>query len=135
MCLTTINITQAQNSRGDTKGMRCLRRKHRQREETMDTQGRPAVKIAFVILTWNQREKTMKCLANLRTVREPSFHVVLWDNGSSDGTVEAVREAFPEVLAHHHTDNLGVAPGRNAAAEFAIKKLNPTHLLFLDNDM
>jgi GT2 family glycosyltransferase len=103
--------------------------------EAMEFLDQKTVKIAFIILTWNQREKTIKCLSNLREIKKPSFHIVLWDNGSRDGTVEAVREAFPEVLAHHHSDNLGVAPGRNAAAEFAIKKLNPTHLLFLDNDM
>jgi GT2 family glycosyltransferase len=101
----------------------------------MEPLDQKTVKIAFVILTWNQREKTLQCLSNLRTIKEPSFHVALWDNGSLDGTVEAVRDAFPEVLAHHHHTNLGVAPGRNAAAKFAIKELNPTHLLFLDNDM
>jgi GT2 family glycosyltransferase len=39
------------------------------------------------------------------------------------------------VLVHHHTTNLGVASGRNAAAELAIKRFDPSHLLFIDNDM
>jgi GT2 family glycosyltransferase len=101
----------------------------------MDAQAVRVVKIAFVILTMNQREKTIKCLENLRAIKEPPFQIVVWDNGSHDGTTEAVREAFPEVVVHHHPTNLGVAPGRNAAAELAIRTLNPTHLLFLDNDM
>jgi GT2 family glycosyltransferase len=42
---------------------------------------------------------------------------------------------FPDVLVHFSSQNLGVASGRNAAAELAIKSLDPTHLLFLDNDM
>jgi GT2 family glycosyltransferase len=66
---------------------------------------------------------------------EPAFQIVVWDNGSQDGTVAAVQEAFPGVLAHYHPSNLGVASGRNAAAELAIQSFNPTHLLFLDNDM
>jgi GT2 family glycosyltransferase len=94
-----------------------------------------AIRIALVMLTFNQRDKTLECLANIMTIKEPPFAVVLWDNGSQDGTVEAVRRAFPQVVAHLHCENLGVAPGRNAAAEFAIERLNPTHLLFLDNDM
>ena len=61
--------------------------------------------------------------------------MVLWDNGSQDGTVEAVREEFPQVLAHRSPANMGVASGRNAAAELAVQTFHPTHLLFLDNDM
>jgi GT2 family glycosyltransferase len=94
-----------------------------------------AIRIALVMLTFNQRDKTLQCLTNLMTIKEPPFAVVLWDNGSQDGTVEAVSRAFPQVVAHYHCENLGVAPGRNAAAEFAIESLRPTHLLFLDNDM
>jgi GT2 family glycosyltransferase len=60
---------------------------------------------------------------------------VLWDNGSQDGTADAVSVTFPEVLVHHHPTNLGVASGRNAAAALAIEKYSPTHLLFIDNDM
>jgi GT2 family glycosyltransferase len=34
-----------------------------------------------------------------------------------------------------HSENLGVASGRNAAARFAIQSFDPPFLLFLDNDM
>jgi GT2 family glycosyltransferase len=91
--------------------------------------------IAVIILTLNQRDRTLQCLASLLACEGPAFHTLLWDNGSQDGTVDAVREAFPQILAHHHPTNLGVAGGRNAGAELAIKTWNPSHLLFLDNDM
>jgi GT2 family glycosyltransferase len=91
--------------------------------------------IAVLILTLNQRDRTLQCLSSLLTLQELVFHVILWDNGSQDGTADAVREAFPNVLVHRSPSNLGVASGRNAAAELAIKTYNPTHLLFLDNDM
>jgi O-antigen biosynthesis protein len=91
--------------------------------------------IAAIVLTLNQRDRTLQCLATLLACEGPSFHTLLWDNGSQDGTVEAVRQAFPQVLAHHHDSNLGVAAGRNAGADLALKTWNPSHLLFLDNDM
>jgi hypothetical protein len=87
------------------------------------------------MLTINQREKTLRALASFSTVTTPRFELLLWDNGSKDGTVEAVRQQFPEVRVHHHPTNLGVASGRNAAAALAISHFNPTHLLFIDNDM
>jgi len=92
-------------------------------------------KIAVIILTLNQKEMTLQCLSSLIDIKEPSFQILLWDNGSEDGTVEAVQAKYPSILAHHHHANLGVAGGRNAAAELALKTLNPTLLLFLDNDM
>jgi GT2 family glycosyltransferase len=91
--------------------------------------------VAVIVLTHEQREKTQHCLENVRSQEGATFNIVLWDNGSRDGTAEQVRVKFPEVLVHAHSENLGVASGRNAAAALAIERLNPTHLLFLDNDM
>ena len=93
------------------------------------------VEVAVLILTFNQRETTLRCLESVFGMEGPPFRVVLWDNGSEDGTVEAVRKSFPQVLAHPHPENLGGASGRNAAAELAIASFSPPFLLFLDNDM
>lgn len=91
-------------------------------------------KIAVIMLTVNQRENTIQCLSSFRSVKSPSYRIILWDNGSSDETIEAVREMFPAVLVHHYPTNLGAAAGRNAAAELAIDMFDPTYLLFIDND-
>jgi GT2 family glycosyltransferase len=91
--------------------------------------------IAIIILTYNQREKTVQCLSHLIATQGSSWQIMVWDNGSQDGTVEAVKEAYPNVFVHHHPTNLGVAGGRNAAAELALRDLQATHLLFLDNDI
>jgi GT2 family glycosyltransferase len=92
-------------------------------------------KIGVIILTFNQCEKTLNCITALRADESMPFQIIVWDNGSSDGTAEAIQEAFPEVIVHCSPTNLGVASGRNAGADKAIRMLNPTHLLFLDNDM
>lgn len=91
--------------------------------------------IVVIILTWNQRETTLRCIESLVPVNQDEYKILLWDNGSDDGTVQAVQQAFPTVLSHHHEQNLGVAGGRNAAADLAIELFKPTHLVFLDNDM
>jgi GT2 family glycosyltransferase len=103
--------------------------------EPISAKGTSAGNVAVIILTMNQRDKTLQCLSSLRAVKRPHFQIVLWDNGSSDGTAEAVRAAFPEVLVHYHSSNLGVASGRNAAAKLAIETFDSSYLLFLDNDM
>ncbi len=92
-------------------------------------------RITIVILTFNQRDKTLRCLDNLFGTQTPPFDVVVWDNGSSDDTVSAISAAFPQVVIHRNPVNVGVAGGRNEAAALAIRTSSPTHLLFLDNDM
>jgi hypothetical protein len=96
---------------------------------------RPA--IAVVILSFNQREQTLRCLRHLLelTADEGPFDVLLWDNGSKDETAAAVVDAFPSVSVHPSPENLGVARGRNAAAKWAIDAFDPELLLFLDNDI
>jgi GT2 family glycosyltransferase len=63
------------------------------------------------------------------------FKVLVWDNGSQDDTLDAVRKKFPNVLTHYSDENLGVAGGRNASAQMAMGEHGATHLLFLDNDI
>jgi GT2 family glycosyltransferase len=92
-------------------------------------------RVVIIILTLSQREMTLRCLAHLRALGEPTCSILLWDNGSQDSTVAAVGSEFPEVLVRYSADNLGVAGGRNAAAELALALSQPTHLLFLDNDV
>ncbi len=67
------------------------------------------------VLNWNGREDTLRCLAALREVR-----VVVADNGSGDGSVEAIRSAFPSVALVENGANLGFSGGNNAAIRYAL---------------
>ena len=93
------------------------------------------IRIVVTILTYNQKDKTLECLSALLRGQDSPFKVLVWDNGSQDGTIAGVNHAFPGVLAHFSEANLGVAGGRNAAARMAIRELGASHLLFLDNDI
>ena len=93
------------------------------------------VDVAIVVLTWHQRDTTLRCLQSIQESGYSLGNVVVWDNGSDDGTIDAINSRFPKVITHRHATNLGVASGRNAAAKVAIDALHPTCLLFLDNDM
>jgi len=92
-------------------------------------------KVVVIVLTYNQRQKTLECLRDLVGQAGPPYQILVWDNGSQDGTVAAIEKAYPGILTHYSSTNLGVAGGRNAAANLAISKHGATHLLFLDNDI
>jgi GT2 family glycosyltransferase len=92
-------------------------------------------KIIVIVLTYKQRDKTIACLSDLLANTDLPFQVLVWDNGSQDDTISAVKQSFPSVLTYYSETNLGVAGGRNAAAKKAIEEYGATYLLFLDNDI
>ncbi len=91
--------------------------------------------VVVIILTYKQRDKTLACLSELLANTGRPFRSLVWDNGSQDDTIASIKHIFPDVWTHDCESNLGVAAGRNAAAQLAIHELGATHLLFLDNDI
>jgi GT2 family glycosyltransferase len=50
----------------------------------------PALPVAVVILNWNSWPDTLECLESVVRLDYPRLHVVLCDNGSTDGSLEAI---------------------------------------------
>jgi len=92
------------------------------------------VDVAVVILTCDQKDVTLRCLESFDDVKRDGVAILVWDNGSTDGTKRAIEEQFPDVQVRRSDQNLGVAGGRNAGASAAMELWNPEFLLFLDND-
>ena len=74
---------------------------------------------AFVVLSWNGREDTLRCLRALRRV-EDDHAVYVADNGSHDGTEAAVRVNHPEAIVIQNGGNFGFSGGNNTAITRAI---------------
>lgn len=91
-------------------------------------------RVAAVILTVNQREDTLRCLRSLERSDADGLGIVVLDNGSNDGTADAIEREYPKVVVIRSSQNLGASAGRNRAAEAAIHHFAPEYLLFLDND-
>jgi GT2 family glycosyltransferase len=87
-----------------------------------------------IILTWNQKDDTVRCLRSFQTVEYPRLEIVLVDNASDDGTVESVFEEFPNVHVVRNSANEGVAGGRNIGIAYATRHFAYDYLLYIDND-
>jgi hypothetical protein len=70
-------------------------------------------KVITVILNTNRREDTLACLGSLAESSYPNHKIIVLDNASSDGSVAAIRQAFPEVELVSLTANLGYAGNNN----------------------
>jgi GT2 family glycosyltransferase len=90
-------------------------------------------RIAAVVLTWNGREDTLACLHSLAQASLDTLTTIVVDNGSSDGTEEAVRRGFPSVQLIRSKQNLGFAEGNNLGLRRALQ-LGADYVLVLNND-
>lgn len=92
--------------------------------------GRPTV--AIVTVNYNGRDHLADCFDSLRQLDYPRdrFTVVCVDNASADGSVDFIRDAYPEVVLIESGANLGFAAGCNLGAEH----VEADHVAFLNND-
>ena len=90
-------------------------------------------KVVVVVLNWNGRADTVACLDSLRTIDYPNWHVIVVDNGSEDGSVDAVRTAHPAVTLIESGENLGFAGGNNLGIRAALEGA-ADFILLLNND-
>lgn len=87
--------------------------------------------ISIIVLNWNGKKLLRSCLDSIRGQNESGFEIILCDNNSSDGSVEFVRENYPEALILELKENLGYTGANNAAARLA----RGSYLVFLNNDV
>src|SRR5208282_503066 len=88
------------------------------------------MKLSIVIICWNDLKVIANCLKSIfDETNHFDFEVIVSDNGSTDGSVEFIRERFPEVQIVENNANLGFAKGNNAGIRVAqgeyILILNP----------
>ncbi|HXH09764.1 MAG TPA: glycosyltransferase family 2 protein [Alphaproteobacteria bacterium] len=94
---------------------------------------RPAIYI--VIPVHNRLDATRDCLQSLKAQTYTPFHVVLVDDGSSDGTSEYVHSSFPEVIVLEGNGNLWWTAATNLGVRYALRYANDTdYILTLNND-
>jgi len=97
----------------------------------------------ILLVNWNGKADTLACLASLRKVGYQPRHILVIDNASTDGSVEAIRGQFPEVelLANPRNErfaranNQGLQMALRAGADLALLLNNDTEVApdFLDH--
>jgi GT2 family glycosyltransferase len=78
--------------------------------------------VISVILNTNRREDTLACLASLTQSTYKHHKAIVLDNHSTDGSVSAIRSAFPEVEIIALAENHGYAGNNNVGIKAAIQQ-------------
>ncbi len=89
------------------------------------------MKLSVIIVNYNVQYFLENCLNSVvKAAKDVSCEVFVVDNNSVDGSVEMVREKFPEVKLIANQVNLGFSKANNQA----IKQANGEYILLLNPD-
>ena len=91
-------------------------------------------KLAIIIINWNSLELTSDTLKALQHCSFKDFDVVLVDNGSGDGSGEALQKDFPEVIHLSSPVNVGFTGGNNIGMNYALEN-GYDYVMLLNNDV
>ena len=87
--------------------------------------------LSVIIVSWNTKRLLLQCLESLRgALGTLEAEVFVVDNGSADGSAEAVKATCPDLRLIENRTNLGFARGSNQA----LRQAQGSYLLLLNPD-
>lgn len=87
--------------------------------------------LSIIIVNWNTNSLLQKCLESIvKFTHDIHYEIIVIDNGSSDGSVEAIKSMFPSVILIENDKNMGFAKGVNQG----LKKTKGKNILLLNSD-
>lgn len=90
-------------------------------------------RVDIIILNWNGREHLVECLESLRGTTYPAARVVVIDQGSTDGSQQAVLEQYPEATLLALDRNVRFCRANNIAMEWS-RGEGAEYFFLLNND-
>ncbi len=88
------------------------------------------IRASVIIPSWNGKNLLEDCLNSLLKQSFREFEIILVDNGSTDTSVEFVKENFPQVKIISLQKNFGFAKAINEGVKVSTLK----YVVFLNND-
>jgi len=89
------------------------------------------IKVSIIIVNFNGLQHTTRCIESIqRTHEEGSFEVIVVDNDSRDGSVESIKEQYPNVNVIAQQQNLGFGKANN----IGVNASTGEYLFFANND-
>jgi len=87
--------------------------------------------LAIIIVNWNRRDDLLQLQMDLAAQTEPADEILVIDNGSTDGSTDALAAGSHSARIIRLHRNTGLSFGRNVGIASSKSDL----LVFLDNDM
>lgn len=87
--------------------------------------------VSIIIVNYNTHELLRDCLISIyKHTTEINFEVIVSDNGSEDGSIEMLKQDFPQVVLIENNANLGFGRANNRGLAIAKGK----YIFYLNSD-
>lgn len=86
--------------------------------------------VTIFILNWNRKIETARAIQSAMSQSYSNIEIIVVDNGSEDGSVEFLKQMFPDLNIIKLNKNYGCPGGRNKG----IPHCNGEFIFFMDND-
>ena len=86
--------------------------------------------ISIILVNWNTKQLLINCIDSIIENVKLTYEIWVVDNASSDGSVDAVKNRFPDINIIQNNTNLGFAAANNKA----LKQINAKYALLLNTD-
>jgi GT2 family glycosyltransferase len=90
--------------------------------------------VFVIILNWNHLDDLKETIASFVHQDYSNLHIVVSDNGSTDGSVEWLKKSQSDIIILENKANLGWAEGNNVGIKYALDK-NADYILLANNDI
>jgi len=91
-------------------------------------------RVNVMILNWNRKDVLLECLHAITELEYPLYEIIVVDNASTDGSVEAVQQKFPNIKVVKNDKNYGAIGGKNIGLRKALE--SPVDYIYMvDNDI
>lgn len=89
------------------------------------------MQVSIIIVNYNTKIMLKNCLESIyKHTKEVLFEVIVSDNGSSDGSIQMIKNNFPKVILLENNKNLGFGAANNKALKIAKGK----YIFYLNSD-
>ena len=87
--------------------------------------------VTIAVLNYNGKKHIHRCLDSIFKMDYPRFKVIVIDNASSDGSLDSVKERYPQVEIIKYDRNHGFAKAYN----IGLQKIEDEFMVLMNNDV
>jgi GT2 family glycosyltransferase len=75
--------------------------------------------VSVLVVTWNRKKDVLETVQSIYEQAYQNFEIIVVDNGSNDGTVDAIRSFRSDIRIVALDQNIGISAGRNEGIKIA----------------
>jgi len=87
--------------------------------------------VSVIVVNWNGKQHLENCFSSLLKQDYPDIEIIMVDNASNDGSVNFIKEKFPEIKLVQNQTNIGFGSAVNKGIDMG----KGEYFLFLNNDL